>query len=241
MRVPYCAQVTSVPYVLRFFLSVKKSLQIVIKKGTIAPNMSTIFKTDSLSATLFGKTRRAVLALLYSHVEEPFYFRQIARTAGVGLGAVQRELKKLSEAGIILRTARGRQIYYQANQECPVYAELKSMVVKTVGVSDVLRAALIALTDRINVAFLFGSLVRGGERSNSDVDVMVVGDVTFAEVVSALGRVQETLRREINPLVYPPEEFRFKLAADHHFLKKVLEGSKFFLIGDEDELAKLVQ
>ena len=199
--------------------------------------MSTIFNTDSLSATLFGKTRRAVLALLYSHVEEPFYLRQIARTAGVGLGAVQRELKKLSESGIIRRTVRGRQVYYQANPECPVYPELKGLVVKTVGVGDVLRAALVPLADRINVAFLFGSLVRGGERSSSDADVMIVGDVTFAEVVSVLGRAQETVRREINPLVYPPEEFQFKLAADHHFLKKTLEGSKFFLIGDEYELA----
>ncbi len=220
---------------------VKNSLQAVTKRGTIVSNMSTIIKTDSLSATLFGKTRRAVLALLYSHVEESFYIRQIARTAGVGLGAVQRELKKLSEAGIIRRTVRGRQIYYQANPECPVYAELKSLVVKTVGVGDVLRAALVPLADRINVAFLFGSMVGGGERSSSDADVMVVGDITFAEVVSVLGRAQETVRREINPLVYPPEEFRFKLAADHHFLKQVLEGSKFFLIGDEYELAKLVE
>ena len=203
--------------------------------------MSTPFKTDSLSATLFGKTRRAVLALLYSHVDELFYFRQITRTAGVGLGAAQRELKNLSEAGIIRRTVRGRQVYYQANPECPVYAELKSLVVKTVGVGNVLRAALAPLADRINVAFLFGSLVRGGERSSSDADVMVVGDVTFAEVVSVLGRVQETVRREINPLVYPPEEFRFKLAADHHFLKNALEGPKFFLIGDEHELAKLAE
>ena len=203
--------------------------------------MGTTFKTDRLSATLFGKTRRAVLALLYSHVEEPFYLRQIARTAGGGLGAVQRELKKLSEAGIIRRTVRGRQVYYQANPECPVYSELKSLVVKTVGVGDVLRAALVPLSDRINVAFLFGSLARGGEHSSSDADVMIVGDVTFAEVVSVLGRAQETVRREINPLVYPPEEFQSKLTADHHFLKKVLEESKFFLIGDEYELAKLVE
>jgi predicted nucleotidyltransferase len=161
--------------------------------------------------------------------------------AGVGLGGVQRELKKLSEAGIIRRKERGRQVYYQANPECPVYAELKNLVIKTVGVGDVLKAALVPLADRVRVAFLFGSLVRGGERSTSDVDVMVVGDVTFAEVVSALGRVQETIQREVNPIVYPPEEFRSKFAADHHFLKKAMEGSKLFLIGDDDELAKLVE
>ena len=104
--------------------------------------MSTVNSIDRLSTTLFGKTRRAVLALLYSHSDESFYLRQIVRTAGVGLGAVQRELKKLSEAGIIRRKARGRQVYYQANPECPVYAELKNLVVKTVGVGDVLRAAI---------------------------------------------------------------------------------------------------
>jgi len=203
--------------------------------------MSTINSIDSLSATLFGKTRRAVLALLYSHSDESFYLRQIVRTAGVGLGAVQRELKKLSAVGIIRRKERGRQVYYQANPECPVYAELKNLVIKTVGVGDVLKAALVPLADRIRVAFLFGSLVRGGERSSSDVDVMVVGDVTFAEVVSVLGRVQETIQREVNPIIYPPEEFQSKLAADHHFLKKAMEGTKLFLIGDDDELAKLVE
>ena len=115
--------------------------------------MSAINITDNLSATLFGKTRRAVLALLYSHADESFYLRQIARTADVGMGAVQREVKKLSKAGIIRRTVRGRHVYYQANPECPIYAELKSLVIKTVGVGDVLRAALVPITDRITVAF----------------------------------------------------------------------------------------
>jgi len=216
-------------------------LKVVTKRGTIAPNMSAINITDNLSATLFGKTRRAVLALLYSHADESFYLRQIARTADVGMGAVQREVKKLSKAGIIRRTIRGRHVYYQANPECPIYAELKSLVIKTVGVGDVLRAALVPITDRITVAFLFGSLVIGGEGSRSDVDVMVVGDVTFTEVVLALSRIQETVQREINPIVYPPEEFRSKLAADHHFLKATLVGPKFFLIGDEHELTKLAE
>jgi len=203
--------------------------------------MSTTFQNDRLSATLFGKTRRAVLALLYSHVDEAFYLRQIARAAGAGMGAVQREVKKLSEAGIICRTTSGRQVYYQANPECPVYDELKSLIIKTAGMGDVLRAALTPLENRIRVAFLFGSLVQSGQRSGSDADIMVVGDVTFAEVVSTLGRFQETVRREINPIVYPLEEFRSKLAGNHHFLKTVLKDSKFFLIGDEHELEKLVK
>ena len=112
---------------------------------------------------------------------------------------------------------------------------------KTVGIGEILKAALVPLADLINVAFLFGSLVRGSERSLSDADVLVVGDVTFSEVVTALGQVQETIRREINPIVYPPKEFRSKLAADHRFLKTTLNSPKFFLIGDEHELAKLVE
>ena len=217
-----------------------KNLIIATKKGTKAPCMSTTFHNNSLSATLFGKTRRAVLALLYSHVDESFYLRQIARAAGADMGAVQREVKNLSKAGIIRRTTSGRQVYYQANPECPVYDELKSLIIKTAGMGDVLRAALAPLENRIHVAFLFGSLVQSGQRSGSDADIMVVGDVTFAEVVSTLGSFQETVRREINPIVYPLEEFRSKLAANHHFLKSVIDGAKFFLIGDQHELERLV-
>lgn len=203
--------------------------------------MSTTPESDTLAASLFGKTRRAVLSLLYSHADEAFYLRQLARVTEVGLGAVQREVKRLSDSGIIRRTVRGRQVYYQANPDCPIFAELKSLMVKTAGVGDVLRTALAPLADRINVAFIHGSYTRGEERRGSDVDIMVVGDVTFAEVVSALGPAQETLGREINPTVYPPAEFRSKLAARHHFLKTVLRGAKVSLIGDERELARLAK
>ena len=236
---PYFTGVDTAEF--KSLLKNKKSLKNETKKGTLAPNMSTINKNERLSATLFGKTRRAVLALLYSHVDESFYLRQIVRAAGVGMGAVQRELKRLSESGIIIKRVHGQQVFYTANPECPIYDELKSLVMKTVGIGEILKAALVPLTDLINVAFLFGSLVRGDEKSFSDADVLVVGDVTFSEVVTALGQVQETIRREINPVVYPPKEFRSKLAEDHHFLKTTLNSPKFFLIGDEHELAKLAK
>jgi predicted nucleotidyltransferase len=203
--------------------------------------MSTLPNTDSLSRTLFSKTRRAVLSLLYSHVDDAFYLRQIVRAAGVGLGAVQRELKQLSGAGIIQRIVRGHQVYYQANPGCPVFTELKNLVVKTVGVGAALQAALVPLGDRIHVAFIYGSIARSEEHRDSDVDVLVVGDVTFAEVVSSLNEVQKTIGREINPTVYPPEEFRSKLAAGHHFLNTVLSGPMLFLIGDKRELARLAK
>jgi len=99
---------------------------------------------------------------------------------------------------------------------------------KTVGIGEILKTALEPLADSINMAFLFGSLVHGNERSISDADVLVVGDITFSKVVAALGQVQETVRREINPIVYPPKEFRSKLASDHHFLKTALNSPEFF-------------
>jgi predicted nucleotidyltransferase len=203
--------------------------------------MSTLFDTDNLSRTLFGKTRRVVLSLLYSHIEDAFYLRQIVRTAGAGLGAVQRELKQLSDAGIIQRFVRGHQVYYQANPRCPIFAELKNLVVKTIGVGAALQAALAPLADRIDLAVIYGSIARSEEHRESDVDVLVVGKVTFAEVVSSFSEVQKTIGREINPTVYPLSEFRSKLAAGHHFLNTVLRGPMLFLIGEKRDLAGLAK
>lgn len=179
--------------------------------------------------------------MLYSHADEAFYLRQLARAAGMGLGAVQREVKRLSDVGIIRRTVRGRQVYYQASSQCPVFGELKSLVLRTAGAGDVLRAALAPLADRVKLAFIYGSLVRGEARRGSDVDILVVGEVTFSEIVSALHRAQQKLGREVNPTVYPPAEFRSKLAAGHHFLTTVVRGEKIFLVGDGHELARLAE
>jgi predicted nucleotidyltransferase len=154
---------------------------------------------------------------------------------------MQRELKRLSEAGIILRQVRGRQVFYQANRQCPIFPELQGLLVKTVGVADILRKALAALADRIQVAFLYGSMVKGSARSASDVDVLVIGEITFAELVAALCPAQERLGREVNPSVYPRKEFCGKLAQHHHFLTSVLKEPKVFLVGDEHELARLAQ
>ena len=201
--------------------------------------MSTAPTSSCLSAALFGQTRRAILALLYGHPDEAYYLRQLARSGGLGLGAVQREVKRLAEAGIFRRTVRGRQVYYQANPECPLFEELKSLVVKTAGVADALRDALAPLAGQINVAFIYGSVARFKQRSSSDVDLMVIGDVSFGDVVSALATAQKTLGREINPTVYSPTEFKSKLKARHHFLSSVLRNEKVFVIGDEHELARM--
>jgi predicted nucleotidyltransferase len=203
--------------------------------------MSTQAKINRLGATLFGKTRRAVLALLYGHPDESFYLRQIARVTGAGMGSLQRELQQLSEAGIIQRSEIGRQAFFKANSESPVFSDLKNLIIKTFGVADVLRAALSPLADTIQVAFIYGSMAGSEFKQSSDVDVMIIGNTAFAEVVAALSPVQETLAREINPTVYPQDEFKSKAAEGHHFLKTVLNDPKLFLIGDENELEKLAR
>jgi len=207
--------------------------------GTIVLIMSAVVANASLAAALFGQTRRVILSLLYGHPDETYYLRQLARSTGSGLGAVQREIKRLTESGIVRRTVRGRQVFYQANPDCPLFAELKSLVVKTTGVADVLRTALAPLARRIQLAFVYGSIARLEQKSASDVDLMVVGDVSFGDIVSALAAAQETLAREINPTVYSLAEFKAKLKAGHHFLTSVVRREKIFLIGDENELARL--
>jgi len=208
--------------------------------GTIVPLMGTN-GAKLLSESLFGPVRRAILALLYSHSDEAFYVRQITRAAGVGHGAVQREVGQLTDSGILARSVRGRQVYYQANPQCPIFEELKRLVVKTAGAAEVLRVALAPLGKRIAAAFIYGSLARGEEGARSDVDVMVIGKATFDEVLEALRPVEARLGRETNPTVYSVAEFKAKLAAGQHFLTAVLKAPKIMLIGEEDDLTGLAQ
>jgi predicted nucleotidyltransferase len=194
---------------------------------------------SSLGQTLFGGTRRAILALLYGQSEQQFYLREVVRRTETALGAAQRELKQLTDAGLISRARRGNQVYYQANSANPIFAELKSILTKTAGIRDVLRQALEPVKDRVRVAFIYGSVAHGTERASSDIDVMVIGDIGFGEVTSHLSAVESKLGREINPTVYPPLEYVAKVKKRNHFLRSVLEQKKVFVVGDEHELRRL--
>lgn len=192
-----------------------------------------------IAGALFGKTQRRVLGLLFPNSQRDFSLSEIVRAVGTGMGAVQRELTRLVEAGLVTRRRRGNRVLYQANRHSPVFGELRGLMVKTAGAADVLRDALSGIAERIQVAFIYGSIARGSEDTYSDVDVMVVGDVSFAEVVNALHHTQTTLAREVNPGVYPAAEFREKAVAGQSFVTTVLEEPKVFLIGGEDELGRL--
>jgi predicted nucleotidyltransferase len=181
-----------------------------------------------------------LLGRLYSRAEESFYLRQLAREIGGGHGALQRELQHLTDMGLVVRSAQGNQVLYRANSRGPIFSELKSLIAKTVGIREVLASGLTTLESKIRIAFVYGSVARQQERANSDIDLLVVGSASFGEVVSALGRAQRELGREINPTVFPVSEFRSKMAAGNHFLRTMISEKKIFVIGTQNELAKLV-
>jgi predicted nucleotidyltransferase len=193
----------------------------------------------SLASTLFPKSRRMVFGLLMSHPDRAFYLREIAELTHLGIGHLQRELNRLVAAGIIRRFKRGRHVYFQADPACPVFDELRGIVIKTIGIAESLRQALLPLRDRIHTAFIFGSVARKEEHSASDVDLMVIGEVSLADVVDVIRDAEQRIARPVNPTVYPPQEFAAKLAAGHHFVTKVAEREKLILIGDESDLAAL--
>jgi predicted nucleotidyltransferase len=195
--------------------------------------------SDYLAAALFRKARRKLLAHFFAHPSESYYLRQLVRELGLGVGAVQRELRTLAKAEIIVAFPRGREVLYEVNQQCPIFAELQALMVKTSGVADVLREAFREMIQLIRVAFIHGSMVTGSQNKYSDIDLIVVGKMTFAAVVAALAPAQEKLGREVNASVYSPQEFRRKLAQGHHFLTVVCNEPKVFLVGGERELAKL--
>jgi predicted nucleotidyltransferase len=195
--------------------------------------------SQSAPPSLFGHTRSALLAMLYGHADQSFYLRQLVRTVGAGHGAIQRELKHLTDMGLIVRKVQGNQVLYQANSQSPIFSEIKSLITKTVGIHDAVRSALLSLGSEIQIAFIYGSVARQNERAHSDVDLMVLGNASFSDVVSALSTAQSVLGREVNPTVFPISEFRSKLAAGNHFLRSIMKDKRLFVLGTENELKKL--
>jgi predicted nucleotidyltransferase len=191
--------------------------------------------------SLFGTYRQRVLGLLLLQPDERFHVREIARQTETNAGTLHRELAKLADAGLLVREQQGNQVLYGANRACPVFDELAGLLRKTSGAVKVIQAALQGLASRISFALVFGSLARGTETVTSDVDVLIVGDVTFDEVVQALYPAQEILRREINPVVYSIDECRKRTRADEPFIREILSQPKLFLIGNDDDIGKLAR
>lgn len=164
------------------------------------------------------------------------YQRELVDLTGERLFLIQRGLARLVQAGIVVRTSRGNRVYYRANQSHPAFQDLKAVILKTIGVGDVLRAQLDRVRDRVIVAFIYGSVARGEETGASDIDLMLIGDLSGRQAASVFSPVKKMLSREINPSVYTPAEFRKKIRERHPFLTTVLKEPKLFLLGDERDL-----
>lgn len=187
---------------------------------------------------ILPKTRQGILAATLLQPEKAWYASELARRMGVPSSSLQRELHALAEAGVLKASRQGRMAYYQANTESPVYAELRGLMLKTAGLVDVLANALNPVARRLRVVFVYGSIAGGHEESRSDIDLMVVGNVSPVDLAVPLRKARELLGREINPSVYTPAEFAKKRAGKDHFLTRVLDKPKLFVLGDKNELEK---
>ncbi len=190
---------------------------------------------SQLSDALFTQTQQKLLGLLYGQPERSFYTKEILRLTGMGVATVKRELDRMLAAGILRMTRLGNQHHYQANPECPIYGELLAIVKKTIGLTEVIRRALAPLADRIDRAFVFGSLASGKETAGSDVDLMIIGDVGFSEAVNALYPVQEVLGREVNPKIYRSDEWAGLHQAGDAFVREVLAKPRLDVMGGKGE------
>lgn len=203
--------------------------------GTNEPRMGTIHN-GNLSSALFGKVRRTLLALFYSQPDESFYLRQIVRMTGVGQGAVQRELRQLSDAGIISESKSGRMIYYKANRDCPIFEELLRLMTKTAGLADVLRKSLEPLTPRIDLAFIYGSQASFKAGAESDIDVVIVGEVEELGLHRAVMEAETKLKRPVNYTLLTREEFDRRREERSGFISRVLRGEKIFIVGGAQDV-----
>jgi DNA-binding transcriptional ArsR family regulator len=194
-------------------------------------------RKKSLIAVLLPKTRRAVLAATVMHPEKWWFLADLARHIGVRPSSLQREMGSLVEAGVLLRRQEGKQVYFKPDPNCPILGELQGIMTKTSGLVDLLREILGPFQSSIKVAFVYGSIARCEEISESDVDLMIVGGVTLSALAPALQKAEEKLGRQVNPVVFSSEECAKKLKQGHHFLKNVVESDKLFLVGSQDDLA----
>jgi len=193
-----------------------------------------------LETLLGSRLRVKVLGWLFSHPDERYFVRQLTALMKEDSTNVSRELARLEKTGILVKNTEGKQKYYQANRQSPIFNELHGLILKTVGVADIIKKALEPRIADIKLAFIFGSVAKRAENRFSDIDLLVVGDITFGEVVDLISTAEGALNRELNPVVYTLAEFNKRLSENHYFIRDILSGDKIFVVGDENELKALV-
>ncbi|NPV59495.1 MAG: ArsR family transcriptional regulator [Actinobacteria bacterium] len=180
-----------------------------------------------------------LLKIFFLHTSEEFYQRELSRLSGDSLYLVQRELSRLERSGLVRKERRGNRVYYSAQEENPAFLDLKKFFIKTVALGDKLSHALAPLLPEINLAFIYGSVATGEDRPGSDVDIMVIGEVSLKELSKILGPLSRELGREFNPSAYAISEFKKRIKEGNAFIWSVINSPKIWLVGDEDGLAGL--
>lgn len=204
--------------------------------GSTMPRMGSVQKRGGLADALFARTQQRVLSLLFGQPDRSFVQQELIDLAGSGSGAVRRELDRLTESGLVTVNRVGAQKQYRANASAPIFSELRSIIRKTAGLADPLRAALRPLARRIDVALIYGSVAKGSDRAGSDIDLLVVANgITLEELFARLAPVEKKLARKISPTLYTRDEYDRRRSAGHPFLRKVLGGDIIVLMGGVGE------
>jgi predicted nucleotidyltransferase len=191
----------------------------------------------SISNALFAKVQQRVLALIFGHPERSFYTSEIVRRIHSGTGAVERELSRLQRSGLVSVERIGNQKHFRANRDSPIFAELQSLVVKTVGLTEPLRKALEPYSNKIKAAFVYGSVAKGSDTAHSDIDLMVVGDeLSYSDLYSALQNAESLLQRKVSPLFLSVKDWRRKVSQKDSFANKVKAQPKLFVFGSENDI-----
>jgi predicted nucleotidyltransferase len=191
----------------------------------------------SLANALFSKVQQRVLALIFGHPERSFYVSEIVRDVRSGTGAVERELSRLQRSGLVSVERVGNQKHYRANSESPIFEELRSLVLKTVALTDPLRQSLAPYSDKIKAAFVYGSVAKGTDTAQSDIDLMVIGDdLSYVELYAGLQSAENMLRRKVNPTFLSSEDWRRKAAQRGSFTNRIVALPKIFVLGSSKDI-----
>lgn len=207
---------------------------------SLTRNVCTIIKSDrsnnwfdmeSTAAVLLGKTRQAVLALLFEQPQKAYYLRELARQTGISSGALQHELAQLHKADLLVRNRDGNRVTYHANMAHPIFSELQSIISKTCGLPAQVEAALLPIAEHIRFAALYGSVAKGSNHALSDVDLLIVGDISLEKVLGAIMPVEARIGREISVRNFNAQDFKTRRQQGEPFISNVLGGPLTILIG----------
>jgi len=195
--------------------------------------------STSIGDALFTKTQQKVLGLLYGRPQQSFYLNEIVRLADIGKGTIKRELERMTAAGLLTSKPIGNQTHYQAHPGCPVYEEIISLVRKTFGITDVIHTALIPRLDQIELAFIYGSIAKGTDTAESDIDLLIVSDdLAYADLMAILLEAEQTLGRTINPGIYTRQQFKDKRQTGNAFITKIMQQPRLWIKGDDNDIGQ---